>query len=371
MIRLPRDVGGAIVVGMVSVALFVAAMGSLVLLGHNTGTRMRAQKMEALRAGTFGDSGPRAAAASDRQPQQVPVLCYHYLRGRGSPLRVARVFAYVVLSLPTLGDNELWTVSHSAFESQMRYLANHGYTAISLDQLTAWQEGRATLPEKPVVITFDDGDRSIYRHAWPILERYGMRATVFVSTGHVGEKWEGIDMLDWYALREMKDSGVFDIESHSHSMHYKATTRMGTAPVFLAAEQGWTRIDGNPSWRSAVAADLARSRDLIRRHVGTESRYLAWPFGLGDAALDSVAASVGFIRTAEMMGGTNERFEANRRVTAGARTTAAEAGFVQGAGAPLPGGRYRRAEITRVAVTARTSLRDLRRILRGEPVDAR
>jgi len=365
MMLAPSDIRGTLLVGVISVVLFITAMGALVLLGHDVGADFYAERMAEIHAGKNAapESGDGIAGfdASGPQPGEVPVLCYHYLRGRNSPLRIARVFAYVVLSLPVVGDNEIWTVTRSAFESQMRYLHDHGYQTITLDELTAWQEGRTRLPSRPVVITFDDGDRSVYRYAWPVLQRYGMRATLFIVTGQVGHKWAGLHMLHWYELREMTDSGAFDIESHTHNLHYKITTRMGTAPVCLAAQHGWTRIAHNPLWRDAVARDLTESRRLIRRHIGSESRYLAWPYGLGSAGLDSVAAQVGLIRGAEMMGGSNELFPP---VAGNADST--DAGARVPSRDPLRDSLHGRAEINRYAVTAHTSLRDFGRMLRGE-----
>ncbi len=323
------DAMGAVAVVVTSAVLFTAAMGSLAAMGYGVATRADG-----------AGAGVARAPIDDAAPvSRVPVLCYHALRGRGGPLRVVRVFAYVVLSLPVLDDDELWRVNASTFERQMRWLHDHGYTTITLDELDRWQRGEIALPPRPVAITFDDGDRSLLEHALPVLRRFGQRATLFVVSGRVGGPWEGLDMMSWAELRELADSGVFAIESHTHDLHRKVTTRRGTAPVFLAAARGWTTL-GDDDWRTALRADLVASRTAIRRHLGRAPRFLAWPYGSASEAIDAVAREAGFSRTAEMLGGVNGRCDV-----------------------PCT------EPIARHVVTARTSFAEFRAIVRGEKPD--
>src|SRR6187399_2270376 len=99
---------------------------------------------------------------------RVPVLCYHYVRGPGGPLQFARVFGYVVLSLPLLDDSEIWKVSRRGFERQMQYLVARGYHTVTLDDVHEWQMGRRELPAQSVVITVDDGEESAYKYIYPV-----------------------------------------------------------------------------------------------------------------------------------------------------------------------------------------------------------
>ena len=220
-----KDILGAVIVALISMFLVILLMGSVVLLGHSAGKSVR------------GD-GSAAVAGSNATAEQIPVLCYHYIRGSAGPIRFLKVLGYVVLSLPLLNDNEVWTQSIGAFEKQMQYLHENGYRTITLKELGDWQAGRIELPRRTVAITFDDADRSVYERAWPILERYGFTATLFVVTSKVGQEWEGVSSLYWQELRELNDSGVFDIESHTHDLHYRVDTGDHHTPVFLAASRG-------------------------------------------------------------------------------------------------------------------------------------
>jgi peptidoglycan/xylan/chitin deacetylase (PgdA/CDA1 family) len=150
-----------------------------------------------------------------------------------------------------------------------------------------------------------------------------------------------LNFLTWAQLREMQDSGVFDIESHTDDLHYKVDDR----PVFLAAsEQGYS-FEGQGRWRDVVRSDLQRSRAAIARNVGHGSRYLAWPYGLGDEPVDSLAVEAGFERIVLLHDGLNPS-------------------FVPQHGDTLPAAR--RLGITRYAVSARTSMRAFKRMLSGE-----
>lgn len=358
-----KDILAAIAVAVAAVIVFVMFMGSMVMLGETAGRSVRARMDSAdtaavdttattgaIPADTTAAPLPLFGSRMDGPYDGVPVLCYHYLRGSANPVRVLKVFMYVVLSLPVLDDNEVWTMSQGAFEKQMRYLHQQGYRTISLDDLTRWQYGHEALPSKSVVITFDDGDRSVYDYAYPILKRYGFRATFFVITGHVGTSWRGMEFLTWSELREMQESGVFDIESHSHRLHYKVDEEGGPQPVFLAASENGYSFDGYARWRDAVLDDLERSRDAIARNVGHESRYLAWPYGLGDDSVDSLAVAAGFERTLLLRDGLNPSFVPQDGDTLSAA---------------------RRLAVTRFAVSARTSLRAFRQMLSGEYATAR
>jgi len=326
-----KDFAGAIVVALISMLLVILLMGSVVLLGQSAGKSIRGQVAETHAGGLDG-------------PEQVPVLCYHYLRGSTGPLRLLKILGYVILSLPLLDDNEIWTLDVASFESQMRYLHENGYRTVSPDELAAWQRGEKDLPQRPVVITFDDGDRSVYELAWPILQKYGLTATFFVVTNRVGEEWEGVSCLSWGELREMYESGVFAIESHTHDLHYRVETGRTHTPVFIAASRGDYKFERYDSWESAILDDLGTSRQLIRRHIGTEPRSIAWPFGGNNVDVDNVAVQAGFTYTMKMQGGTNKMFAPDT---------------------PESGQRV----INRYGITARTSPSSFRKILRGTYTD--
>ena len=136
---------------------------------------------------------------------QVPVLMYHHISEEG---------------------NDSTELSPEAFEAQIAALAEAGYTAVFPEDLAAYVREGKELPEKPIVITFDDGYLSNYEYAYPILKKYGMVATIFVIGSTVGdtEHYKDTDYpitphFSCEQAKEMVDSGVISIQSHTYDMH--------------------------------------------------------------------------------------------------------------------------------------------------------
>ncbi|UCH84787.1 MAG: polysaccharide deacetylase family protein [Candidatus Latescibacterota bacterium] len=262
----------------------------------------------------------RQMLSSQIPSRGVPVLCYHYLREDTTPLQFAKILGALILNMPLIDNMDLWTQTASAFDKQMAFLKSEGYQTVGLGDLDRWRRGLATLPPKPVVITFDDGDRSVFDIAYPILERYGFTATLFVVTSKVGAKWERVDCLDWDELEMLETSGVFSIQSHSHDLHYKVHAEEFDVPVFITKgkQQGSSRRDGDNgspntrSWLMAIYDDLRKSRTVIESRLGTTPRFLSWPYGFGDAQLDSIASEAGFDAGCTLARGKNKRLTPGR-----------------------------------------------------------
>jgi len=270
----------------------------------------------------------------------VPILCYHYFRPGLTPQRFARVLGAVLLNMPTVPDNDFWTTTVPEFDRQMRWLHDNGYATLSLEDLAEYMDG-GEAPPRSVVITFDDGDRSVVTHAVPVLRRYGFHGTLFLLTGRVGEKgWNGIDFVHWDQLRDLEREGVLRVQSHTHRMHRKQRVGGEYVPCFLLAARDST---GRIVDDSALVQDLRASRAVIRRELGHEATFLAWPFGFGDAVVDSIARAAGFRRVLTL------RPERNAPELETPFDPREEAGL----------GRY--------AITARTSLRIFRRMVEIRP----
>lgn len=107
------------------------------------------------------------------------------------------------------------TVAASLFEDQIRTLLNHGYTPVTFYDLNQNLNKKAGLPQKPVIITIDDGYLSNYTIAYPLLKKYRIPATFFVTTGFMGTKTQS-PHITWAQARDMEESGLIDIQSHTH-----------------------------------------------------------------------------------------------------------------------------------------------------------
>lgn len=202
-----------------------------------------------------------AALSADEISTQVPILMYHHLS-------------------EDVTNSEM--VSPEQFEAQIRALSEAGYTGVSFDELQAYVLRGEPLPEKPVVITFDDGYRSNYTLAYPILQKYGMKATIFaigVSFGTDHYKDTDYAITPHFGAAEaaeMTASGLISIQSHTYDMHQWPPYETGSAVreniLQLSSES-------EEAYVQALTEDFTRSRALLEDATGRPVDVLAYPAG--------------------------------------------------------------------------------------------
>ena len=213
--------------------------------------------------------------------QPLPVLMYHHVS-------------------PVPG---LVTCSPENFREQMRWLAESGWNTLSNTQFEDAIE-TGNFPEKSVLITFDDGYLDNWVYAYPILKEFGLRATLFVVTGWLGDGdirpvFGQADIpeilshgkskvavregrfdeafLRWSEVNRMREEGVFDFHSHTHS-HVR-----------------WDKKEIDASKRvDLLATDLEQSQATLMTRLGIRSKHLCWPQGYFEAAYQRVACEAGF-----------------------------------------------------------------------------
>ncbi len=230
---------------------------------------------------------PALPAQADTE-EKLTVLSYHEIAEREDAL----VPQYAVT--PTM------------FVRQMDWLRNRGYHFVSIDDVLADHEGRRPLPDKAVLITFDDGYASVYANAFPILKMFRIPAVIAVVGGWLEEKGS-VDfdgkavprekLLSWVQLKEMSQSGLVEVGSHSFDLHHglqgnpqgnmepAATTRR-----YLPDEK---RYEDEATYRSRIQSDLKRNSELIRRYTGKSPRVIAWPYGRYNSTSRDIAEKLG------------------------------------------------------------------------------
>lgn len=189
--------------------------------------------------------------------------------------------------------SKLWgdyVISPAQFEKDLQYLRTHGYTAITTQQLIDWCNGEGELPQKPVMITFDDGFESTAVYAQPLLEKYQMCAVVSII-GAVAQQYtdKPDHMLDysymnWDQIEELEKAGQFEIQCHTYDMHQ------------LKPRQGCSSMHGEDTatYTQAFEADIARFQADMKAHLGHPADVLALPFGFYCADTLSNAQKLGF-----------------------------------------------------------------------------
>ena len=175
------------------------------------------------------------------------------------------------------------TISVDTFRAQIEALHEAGFKTVSLQQLYDYVHFGTELPEKPIVLTFDDGYFSNYEYAYPILREYGMQATIFaigVSVGKDTYKDTDHAMTPHFGVdeaREMVASGLISVQSHTYDMHQWPPFEDGNAQV----RETLLPFDGeaDADYEAAVEADFAESRDLLESITGEAVNALAFPEG--------------------------------------------------------------------------------------------
>lgn len=170
------------------------------------------------------------------------------------------------------------TVQTRVFAAQLKYLGAHGYLVIPLHRLVEYLEGKGPAPPAhAVVITVDDGHESQFTDMFPLIKRYRIPVTLFIYPSIISNASYA---MNWNQLREMSDSGLVDIESHTY-WH----------PNFAAEKKRLSASD----YASFVQMQLAHSKAVLERQVGGHVDMLAWPFGIYDADLMRRAKQAGYV----------------------------------------------------------------------------
>ncbi|MFN7899762.1 MAG: poly-beta-1,6-N-acetyl-D-glucosamine N-deacetylase PgaB [Synechococcaceae cyanobacterium] len=235
--------------------------------------------------GTARSNAPAAAADPDRQ---LLVLAYHEIAEPGQAI------------------SPDYAVSPSALATQLGWLQEHGYHFISIEQLLAARAGKAPLPQRPVLLSFDDGYASVYSQAFPLLKRFQAPALVAV-VGHWLEPEPGkvsfgeglIDrqkLLSWAQLREMQQSGLVEVASHSFDLHHGINGNPQGNQMPAATTRAYTAQHGyesEASYRQRLRDDLGRSVSQIQQQLGRRPRVIVWPYGRYNAIAESVAREQG------------------------------------------------------------------------------
>jgi biofilm PGA synthesis lipoprotein PgaB len=234
----------------------------------------------------FAISGQAVAAAPT--DEKLTVLSYHEIAEPGEAL------------IPD------YAVTPTNFVRQIDWLRNNGFNFVSVNDVLADQAGKAHLPEKAVLLTFDDGYRSMYDHAWPLLKMLRIPSVVAVvgtweeDQGEVnfdGHKITRDKLMTWQQLRELSESGLVEIGSHSYDLHRGIPGNPEGNLQPAATTRLWIKETGKyedeASYRRRVGGDLQRSRDVILKRIGRAPRVIAWPYGRYTHELRDLATRLG------------------------------------------------------------------------------
>ncbi|HEX3033184.1 MAG TPA: polysaccharide deacetylase family protein, partial [Bacillota bacterium] len=221
----------------------------------------------------------------------VPVLTYHHVVREGEAIPQGAA-----------------TIGEKAFASQMQLLVSQGYHTITTDQLENFLSRGIPLPEKPVMVTFDDGYRSNYNVAFPIMKRLGIKGVINVVVSSTpGENAERSDIdpvarlehLTWQQMQEMVNSGLIEIQSHTYNSHGMVRGLGGKPGPTLITRRLLPagRLETAAEYQARITQDLTKARLTLEKHLGMRVTALAYPYGSCNADTDKAARAAGYTMT--------------------------------------------------------------------------
>ncbi len=190
--------------------------------------------------------------------KKIPILMYHSVSCSTNPKFMQ------------------FTVSPTHFAEQMAYLHTHDYTPMTVTQLV--QSAVEHLPEKPVVLTFDDGMSDFFTDALPVLTRYGFSATLYIATAFVNGTCDWLQregesarpMMTWEQIAQVQAAGI-ECGAHSH-----------THP----------QLDMLSS--SQAQHELITSKNILEEHLGRRVASFAYPYGYYTAITQQLVRAAGY-----------------------------------------------------------------------------
>ena len=197
-----------------------------------------------------------ATNSGDEDIAQVPIIMYHLITEK--PKYIGK-----------------YGITPKELESDLAYLKENGYTTVVMRDLIDYVQQATPLPNKPIVLTFDDGNYSDYQYLYPLLQKYEMKA-VLAIIGEATDKYTKQSAetptarypnLNWLQARELHESGVLEIQSHGYNMHGRGGS-------------GEKRGESIEVYHARLYDDLKKLQDLCKTHIGHEPDTFVYPLGV-------------------------------------------------------------------------------------------
>ena len=195
-----------------------------------------------------------ASATSSPRSVRVPILVYHSVR------------AYIK------GESKLqdaYDITPELLAQELTYLNSNGYHAVSFADVSRYFDEGIPLPNKPVILTFDDGWKNQYEHALPVLLKYNTKATFFVYTNPIDHK-----KAHWMSWDEVKSLDKLGMEIGGHSRTHPILTKITTD--------------------AGLDKEISGGKKILESHLGHPVKVFAYPFGMHNEAVERAVKRAGY-----------------------------------------------------------------------------
>ena len=217
--------------------------------------------------------------------------------GKNSVSTVSTAEGYyvpVIMYHSILKDSSLqgrYVVSPSQLESDLKYLSENGYTSVTIADLIAFVEEGIPLPDKPVMLTFDDGYYNNYLYAFPLMKKYGFKMVLSVigkfsdDFSNTADENAYYSHCTWEQLREMELSGYVEVQNHSFDMHSTDKGRNGTK------KNSWESVE---NYKEILSKDILKCQNYLIEQAGITPTAFTYPFGAISSESVNILKELGF-----------------------------------------------------------------------------
>ncbi len=210
--------------------------------------------------------------SSTEQEILLPVIMYHNISEK--PNHINR-----------------YCVSLKNFENDLKYIKSKGYNCITTQELINYVNKGVPLPEKPFMITFDDGYESFYKYAYPLLKKYDMKAVMSIVGSYTdlftNEEDHNVDYshLNWKEVNELNNCGFIEIQNHTYNLHEITKTRKGA---------GKAKGESFEHFKKVFKTDVEKLNTMILNYTGKKSNVFTYPYGnIAEKSVD-IIKEIGF-----------------------------------------------------------------------------
>ncbi len=201
-------------------------------------------------------------------------------------------------------------VSINHFEKHLDWLKKNNYEIVSVQDVFDAAAGKRALPPKCVLLSFDDGYQSFYTQVFPLLKKHHYPATLaLVGEWMEGKNLPGLPLLNWEQVRELVQSGLVEIASHTYDQHkgFAANPQgsMQAAVVTRLFNSQTGKYETDDQYRNRIRNAMLKSAEFIFQHAGVRPRVMVWPYGEYNEIALAAAKEADMTMTMSLVDGAN------------------------------------------------------------------
>lgn len=217
---------------------------------------------------------------------------------------VSLTFHDVRDDVATNGDRDLYAINTKNLAQFFSWLQHSDWTVIHLEDVWQARQNNKPLPEKALLLTFDDGALSSYQRVYPLLKQYQIPAVFAIVTSWINgnnkdayEAYGQGNLMTWQDMREMQKSGLVEFASHSNRLHQGvlANPQNNSEPAAITRQYNSTlnTYESDAAYHQRIYDDLKKSKQILDHELGIQTKAIFWPYGAVTGETEQIAKQAG------------------------------------------------------------------------------